>query len=152
MSKKSLAVPGIHISVSADTLAELKNIYHDLEKQLFRIQVECEICGECCHFHSYGHELRLTQLELAYLIACHGFRRPVREGICPYLEETRCTARDGRALGCRVYVCGEDKEGVEDLYERFFAKIRALAKRKKLPLVYEELLTALEEVAETNAK
>ena len=96
MSRKPLSAPGIHISVSAETLAELKNIYSDLEKQLHHLQAECEICGKCCHFHSYGHELRLTQLELAYLIACQGLRRPSRDGVCPYLVETRCTARDGR--------------------------------------------------------
>lgn len=152
MSQKPLFAPDIQLAVSAEILAELKKIYNDLEAQLRNIGAECEICGKCCHFHSYDHELRLTQLELAYLITHHGLRRPTRDGVCPYLEENRCTARDGRALGCRVFVCGADREVVEDLYERSFAEIRALAKRKRLPIVYEELLAALEKGSERNAE
>jgi Fe-S-cluster containining protein len=134
------------LAVSAEILEELKSIYVDLERDLNGLPGACEACGECCHFASFDHELRLTELELAYLIDCHGLRRPVREGICPYLEDARCVARLGRTLGCRVFNCRADKTKTEDLYDHYFLKIRELAKKHGLTLTYGELLEALGEI------
>lgn len=145
MSSKLVSPAGTELSVSAEILEELKKIYVDLERDLSDLRVECEACGKCCHFDSFDHELRLTQLELSYLIACHGIRRPVREGVCPYLEDERCAARLGRALGCRVFFCRVEKTEIEDLYERTFFKIRELAKKSGITVTYGELLQSLRE-------
>jgi Fe-S-cluster containining protein len=143
---KLVSNAGADLSVSTETLTELKKIYADLERDLTDLQVACETCGECCHFSSFGHALRLTQLELAYLITHHGLRRPVQDGVCPYLEGTRCAARLGRSLGCRVFACRADKAQTEDLYERYFIKIRELAKKNGMTLTYGELLQTLREI------
>ncbi|MCP4200218.1 MAG: hypothetical protein GY762_24000 [Proteobacteria bacterium] len=146
MPSKLLSSAGTVLAISAEILEELKKIYVALDRDLSAVQGACEACGECCHFASYDHELRLTELELAYLIACHGLRRPVREGVCPYLEDTRCVARLGRSLGCRVFACRTDKTKIEDLYDRYFLQIRELAKKNGMTLTYGELLEVLGEV------
>jgi Fe-S-cluster containining protein len=152
VSSKLVSLADTDFSVSAEILEQLKQIYVDLERDLSDLRVACEGCGRCCHFASFDHELRLTQLELSYLIACHGFRRPVEDGVCPYLEQEQCGARLGRALGCRVFFCQAEKTQIEDLYQRTFFKIRELAAKNGITVIYEELLKALGEVVVSDDK
>ena len=127
-------------------LEGLKKIYEELEIALSGPGRECERCGDCCRFASFGHQLRVTEPELAYLIAEHGARRPVEPGVCPYLCNNRCEARQGRALGCRVFACQADNLATEVLYEAYFGKIRALASRHGFGLTIAELNERLTEI------
>ena len=118
----------------------LEEIYHQLEN----IRIDCNMCGTCCDFADFDHQLWVTEIELLFLIRHHGLRRPTSPGICPYLEGDRCGARQGRTLGCRVFGCQSVQTEMEAVHESYFAKIQALAKSSKIAIHYREFLDALQ--------
>jgi len=118
----------------------------------------CQACGKCCRFEQFGHKLYVTAGELAYLI-----RQPASEAdpqqsasglqtkpaaVCPYQDGNRCIARDGRALGCRLFFCDPAAaDWCNDIYEELHAKIKHLHAAHGLPYIYAELTSALAELA-----
>ena len=122
---------------------QLEQLYERLDDALRAVDASCGGCGACCNFGQYDHELWLTNLELAYLVEKEG-ERPVEEaGICPYLNGTKCTAREGRALGCRVFHCETVETILEQLSEKYMEEITQIAKDAKIDLTYGELLASL---------
>ena len=107
----------------------------------------CRACGHCCRFDESGHWLYVSTGELALLGGVEP-PQPPRRGRCPYQVDARCTARDRRALGCRVFFCDERvREGSHELYERFHRQVRRLHERRGVAYLYVELTTALAELA-----
>lgn len=121
----------------------LLEIYASLHREQSALSVSCDGCGDCCHFVSWGHQMWLTEVELMALVAEHGLRRPVLEGVCPYLEGEHCLARHGRPLGCRVFFCRGDPLVLQDLFELHFQKILKLIRHHHLEAHYFELLEIL---------
>ena len=80
-----------------------------------------------------------------FLINIHGLKRPIKEGVCPYLEDGLCGAREGRALGCRIFFCEGDRAIQEQLYEKYLGKIQELFSMPGNELYYGELLQTLKE-------
>jgi hypothetical protein len=87
---------------------ELRSVYRELDADVARLAPRCEISGRCCRFEEFGHTLFASAPEIALLLAdapppC----RPLDEGAtCPWQDlRGRCTARDARPMGCRVYFC-----------------------------------------------
>jgi len=75
------------------------------------------------------------------------FARDTVEG-CPYQEGTKCTAREGRPLGCRIYFCDENSQSwQEEVYEKYHAQLKALHEQYQVPYRYLEWRAALREVA-----
>ncbi len=107
----------------------------------------CEACGRCCRLASFGHELWLTEVELSYLLETRGAEAPREPGVCPYMENGACTAREGRALGCRIFFCNMEVEVSERRYGRYLEFIRRLCDERGRPVYYGELLASLSEVA-----
>jgi Fe-S-cluster containining protein len=103
---------------------------------LRRLGAACAACGRCCRFAEFGHRLWLTDLELALLRARHGRRRVADPGVCPYLDGTSCAARDGRALACRTFHCGLPREVVEEITNRYFERLREIARAAGRALAY----------------
>ncbi len=124
----------------------LTKIYEDLDRDLESLCCECQSCGDCCSFNDFDHELWLTQIELQFLISNHGLRRPIHDGICPYMNNGLCDARDGRALGCRVFFCKADQVQIEELHEVYLRRIRELASNVGLEIYYGELIDTLKKV------
>lgn len=137
---------------------ELRAIYAQLDAAVAERSPTCRISGRCCRFREYGHTLFLSAPEFDYLLAeapppC----RPLDDGeTCPWQDAAgRCTAREGRPLGCRVYFCDPAyQDAAPGLSETFIARLKDLAVRRGLPWDYAPLHRHLRdrvEVAEGRA-
>ena len=99
-------------SLSPDALAairdELRALYRELDEAVAMTGPVCQLSGRCCRFKDYGHTLFLSAPEALLLVA----DAPQPPGqldngeSCPWQDvRGRCTARDARPLGCRVFFC-----------------------------------------------
>ncbi|MBN2802305.1 MAG: hypothetical protein JXR91_04335 [Deltaproteobacteria bacterium] len=133
-------------NIEDSILKELQAIYESLKSSLYLKGPNCLMCGRCCNFKEYGHELWLTSLELTYLLLSEGypdFEQLSVHSTCPYMLKGKCTAREGRVLGCRIFFCQLDKDEMELLHEEYFDKIVALHKKYNIQVEYGELLSSL---------
>jgi hypothetical protein len=123
--------------------AELRELYAELDAAVARLAPVCLISGRCCRFEEYGHTLFLSLIEADYLVR----EAPQPPGVldegrtCPWQDDRgRCTAREARPLGCRVFFCDpayQDQAPV--LSEQFIARLKRLAERHGLPWNYAPL-------------
>jgi len=109
---------------------ELARIYADLDEEIRSRGWSCEGCGDCCRFGKFGHMLYCTEIEAEYLIGEDLAREDFDEGECPYLENSRCIRREGRAIGCRIYHCkGATSDEMSELSEAYVKRLKALHER-----------------------
>jgi Fe-S-cluster containining protein len=103
----------------------------------------CALSGRCCKFHEYDHVLFVSAPEAAYLLAeAPPPVRPLDSGAtCPWQDASgRCTARDARPLGCRIFFCDPVYlTHAPDLSERFIAKLKRLVTETGLAWDYAPL-------------
>lgn len=123
---------------------ELAELYQELAEDQQSIAAVCHQCGECCNFVKYDHQLWVTDLELAYLIETEGYKPTTRSGLCPYMQGNQCTARTGRTLGCRIFLCTQNAVEMEALHEKYFNRLQALARKHSVELTYDEFLESLQ--------
>lgn len=72
---------------------------------------------------------------------------------CPYQVEGLCVVREARSLGCRVYFCDERAKGwLEEVYEKYHAKLKAVHERFGVAYEYVEWREALRRMAEAEHK
>lgn len=118
-------------------------LYADLDAEVARRAPVCQLSGRCCRFKEYDHTLFLSAPELSVLLAdAPAPSRPLDKGLtCPWQDaQGRCTAREARPLGCRVYFCDPKYEGqAEELSETFLARLKRLAEDFGLPWNYAPL-------------
>jgi hypothetical protein len=126
--------------------SELNSLYDELADEPALTAAFCNMCGSCCNFTQYDHELWLTSLELANLIDKAGHPPPAPSGICPYQKNNRCTARNGRTLGCRIFHCEMDKDKMEKLYQVYLDRIMAICKKHNVLPEYGEMLASLKNI------
>lgn len=123
--------------------AALLAIYHELDAEIARRAPVCQLSGRCCRFAEYDHTLFLSAVELGVLLAdAPAPSRPLDQGeTCPWQDaQGRCTAREARPLGCRVYFCDPGYEGqAADLSETFLARIKQLTDDFGMPWNYAPL-------------
>jgi hypothetical protein len=123
--------------------AELRVLYAELDAAVARLAPACAISGRCCRFREYGHTLFLSHTEAEYLVSeAPQPARALDDGeTCPWQDDRgRCTAREARPLGCRVYFCDPAFEGAAPvLSERFIARLKGMADRHGLPWDYAPL-------------
>ncbi len=122
---------------------EIKNLYEALDAQLQSLELTCRACGDCCDLNRFGHELWLSNLELAYLLDSKKPGSRSMDGACPYQLEGKCTARIGRALGCRVFHCDLDAASMESITETYLEKMKNIATAHGLDIEYGELESSL---------
>ncbi len=122
---------------------ELRELYAVLDAELARLGPVCLASGRCCRFREHGHTLFVSEPEMDYFLAeAPAPSRAFDDGAtCPWQDELgRCTARDGRPLGCRIYHCDPAFQDVAPaLSEHFIGRLKALATRHGLPWNYAPL-------------
>jgi Fe-S-cluster containining protein len=122
-------------------------IYDDVRGDIVRAAPVCELSGRCCRFKEYGHTLFLSRPE-AELLLEQGLPESavVDESGCPFQIKGLCTARERRPLGCRVYYCDPNYDGVgEELSERYVAVLKQLHDDTHTPWEYRPLHDFLRE-------
>ncbi|MFO0891742.1 MAG: hypothetical protein U0790_21700 [Isosphaeraceae bacterium] len=114
--------------------ADLGSLYRELDEAVARHQPTCELSGRCCRFKEYDHMLFLSEPEATLLVAD---APPPSRGLdagatCPWQDHRgRCTAREARPLGCRVFFCDPDyAEAGPVIAERFIFKLKQLAESR----------------------
>jgi hypothetical protein len=129
-------------------LGELAALYAELERELAQHAPRCELSGRCCDFERFGHQLFATSLEVSYLRRSGPEPREPDAALCPYWVERRCTAREGRPLGCRVFFCDERYQQVmHEVAERYHGRVRRIIERAGLPYRYGPLVRLAREEA-----
>lgn len=129
----------------ADPLREeLRAFYERLDAAIAHADPKCVLSGRCCRFVEFDHRLYLTQIEADYLCALAPPPvRPLDQGeSCPWQDDRgRCTAREARPLGCRVFHCAPDdyEERGQAITERFLAELSRIAEQAGVPRNYETL-------------
>lgn len=122
---------------------ELRDLYARLDAAVAREGPVCQLSGRCCRFREYGHTLFLSAPEFAYLVGeAPEPVRPLDGGeSCPWQDaDGRCTAREARPLGCRVYHCDPAyQDAAPEISESFIARLKDLADRHGLAWDYAPL-------------
>jgi Fe-S-cluster containining protein len=133
---------------------DLRALYAELDREVQSILQEnqgadCRACGECCSFPPQGAVLYATAPERELLVLSPPPPGTHPDGSCPYLRETRCTARERRPVGCRAYFCSfalpplEAREACNALGEKALAEIRGIVERHGLPWDYAPVVERL---------
>lgn len=134
--------PGIRIEPDPEqrrlAFERLEAIYDELEQLLAAVRPVCIARGVCCRFEEADHVLYATGLEADYAAAKKPIApAPEAEGRCPYHVKGKCTAREGRPLGCRTYYCDPSmQDALEATHERLLGEIRAIERDLSYPATY----------------
>lgn len=126
----------------------LRGLYADLDEAVAGLGPVCLLSGRCCRFAEYGHTLFVSAPEVAMLLAdAPPPARALDDGeSCPWQDALgRCTAREARPLGCRVYFCDPTYQPqAPELSEEFIGRLKRLTERFDLPWDYAPLHRHLE--------
>ena len=122
---------------------EVRQIYDWLDENIENLDPQCSACGKCCNFESFGHKLFITTPELLYFFKNVKQLRKMFGQSCPYLEDGKCTVRDFRFAGCRIFFCKADADVQNKLSEIAVGKFKSLCDKFNLPYLYTDLITAL---------
>jgi len=121
----------------------LRIVYRGLDDAVAAAGPVCLVSGLCCRFEEYGHTLFASAPEIAVLLAdAPPPSRPLDEGAtCPWQDgQGRCTAREARPLGCRVYFCDPSyQDRAPILAERAIAGLKRVVDELDLPWDYAPL-------------
>ncbi|MFT7677508.1 MAG: Fe-S-cluster containining protein [Planctomycetota bacterium] len=142
--------PGISVLVDEQTkqtaFERLRVLYEEVDAFVTKSRAVCIARGLCCRFEEAGHELFSTGLEADYAAHVHPEApAPEADERCPYHVAGRCTAREGRPLGCRTYFCDVNTQSVlEDAHEFFLRGIRQIERDTGYPASYARFPALLE--------
>jgi len=122
---------------------DLQRIYAELDADVAGHAPVCQVSGRCCRFQEYGHTLFASAPEIALLLAdAPAPVRPLDEGAtCPWQDaKGRCTAREARPLGCRVYFCDPSyQSAAPEVAEAGITRLKRLVDELDLPWNYAPL-------------
>lgn len=120
----------------------LNALYAQAEGEADGPRPECRMDGDCCRFAFSGIRLYASALERVHLVRESGPPpRAEQAGQCPYLSGSRCTARTGRTLGCRLYFCDpRNEEERNRRYERYHREIKRLHEKYGLEYDYRDIM------------
>jgi Fe-S-cluster containining protein len=121
----------------------LRAVYDAVDAEVARRSPVCRISGRCCRFEEYGHTLFVSAPEFALLLAeAPPPARPLDDGAtCPWQDDRgRCTAREARPIGCRVYFCDPTyQDDAPEIAEAGIARLKRLVDDLGLPWDYAPL-------------
>jgi hypothetical protein len=124
----------------------LEEVYRDLDREIARLGPRCDGRGICCDFDLVDHVLFASRLEIDYVkdhVPSARYAAPTGNR-CPFLEDGRCGARAVRMLGCRTYYCQAGFGPIAgELYERHYARVKAIAREHGLAWSYAPALAQL---------
>lgn len=122
-------------------------IYRKLEAELAGINPGCESCGSCCHFNTYDHVLYAATIETDYILNNVNVPRfDPDQNACPFLADNKCTIREHRTLGCRVFFCNpEYKEKSQTIYDKYYRMIKDLAEKDGVEWQYAPMMKLLQD-------
>ena len=136
-------MPSLDDDAIATIRRELRTVYDDLALAVAEAGPVCDLSGRCCRFAEWDHTLFLSGVEAALLVAdAPAPARPLDDGAtCPWQDDRgRCTAREARPLGCRVYYCDPTyQERSHELSAEYLGRLRALSDRLGVPWDYAPL-------------
>lgn len=126
----------------------LEVLFDELDAEVAAVGARCEASGNCCDFPTAGHRLYTSRVE------AERFARGVDlsawdadSGLCPAWVDRRCTAREHRPTGCRVYYCDPDHEQtLEDVAERSITRLKWLHDAHDVAWDYRDFLAHLAEL------
>lgn len=151
MNAPGAAVPTVEPPLSRYREALLA-IYADLDAAVAARAPVCLASGRCCRFREFDHTLFLSAPEAELLVAeAPPPARALDDGAtCPWQDDRgRCTARDARPLGCRVYFCDPAYEPFAGMIsEEFVGRLKRIVEDRELPWDYAPLHTHLRRAAE----
>ena len=107
---------------------------------------KCNACGQCCDFETYDHRLYVTTPELIYFSHLVTWAKPMTKGICPYLENGKCSVYDARFAGCRIFNCRGNFEFQNNLSESALDKFKKICLEFELDYLYQPLDKALNSI------
>jgi len=128
-----------------DLQARILDIYESLDREIAAAAPVCKASGRCCRFAEYDHTLFLSHAE-AELLTSVGLPQDstINADTCPFQIDGLCTARERRPLGCRVYFCDPNYEGVgERLSEKYIARLKQAHQETETPWHYAPLVIHL---------
>jgi Fe-S-cluster containining protein len=103
----------------------------------------CGLSGRCCRFREFDHILFVSAVEAELLVGeAPPPVRPLDDGAtCPWQDAAgRCTARDARPLGCRIYFCDPAyRPHAPELSEIYLARLKQMVNQLGLPWDYAPL-------------
>lgn len=129
-------------------LAHIRNLYRRADALIAAHRPVCFQSGRCCQFARMQHSLFVTTAELAYFLHVTQLDRieDLTQETCPFQHQgpVRCTARQGRPLGCRIFHCDPASQWwQQDLYNQLHGRLRQLHEQFALEYYYAEWLTVL---------
>ena len=129
-----------------DITERMRAFYGEVDAEIASYRPTCWNRGDCCKFDAYGHNLFVTALEMIYFAQGKrdDRRTPRGDGSCPYQVDGRCTAREHRPLGCRIFFCDPAAQGWQGpLYEAHQKRLKQLCEELGVDYRYVEWLSAL---------
>jgi len=129
-------------------LRKVAEIYDWLDSQIRRhsnLASRCDVCGKCCDFKGFDHQLFVTTPELMYLAAKLGTEsiKPMTTNRCSYQTDNKCTVYKFRFAGCRIFCCKGNADFQSRLSEMALKKFKAICVQFQIPYRYVDLPTAL---------
>ncbi len=144
-------------SRDAAFMSEVAAFYESLDKSVASHSPVCTNRGACCKFESYGHDLFVTSVELAYFLgqaeslgkAGQELLAPADRSFCPYQQGGSCVTRIQRPVGCRIYFCEDRSQHWQgELTESALGELAKIGEKFKLQYAYLEWTTALRKLAD----
>jgi len=130
--------------------AQVLAVYRSADADVAAIGPKCEASGRCCRFTEYGHTLYLSEIEAEVLLETAPAYETASTHECPFQVNKRCTARDERPLGCRVYFCDPSfKDSMPEIMETGIAQLKRLSQEAGRPWRYAPLHVFLQEALKT---
>ena len=123
---------------------ELEGLYREIDREVLSLGVACWARGDCCDFRRFDHKLMASSLEIAYVKEKHPGKLDAGSSLCLFWKAGKCTERDRRPLGCRTFFCDRRYRGIlEDLHEKYYRRLRQIARGHPCPWSYEPFVDAL---------
>lgn len=116
---------------------ELKQIYALVDQEIQHTDVCCKCCGQCCDFDHNGLRLYIYHIERLWIMQnLQGNSLCLKQGRCSAQNQLLCGIHEIRPLGCRTQFCSTT---LQDIYEKYATKIKALEKKFGIPYCYSNL-------------
>ncbi|MBY0514534.1 MAG: hypothetical protein K2P78_11560 [Gemmataceae bacterium] len=112
-----------------DVRRKVWRVYAAVDEAVAVAGPRCDASGRCCRFTEYGHTLFMSHFEAELLLAsAPPYVKPVTRDGCPFQVGGRCTAREARPLGCRIYFCDPRyAERMTEITEKAVARLKHIA-------------------------